>query len=566
MKENFHVGASLLATLSRVWCSVASKLAPTALWLLVVATTQAADDLAARVIILANARQPESVALARFYAEQRGVPEANIIALPLPEAESITWRQFIDQVWQPLQDELHRRGRIEGTSSDLLDRLGRRRCALSGHTISYLVTCRGVPLRIYNDPTLLSPPTAKRVAEQFNKNEAAVDAELSLLAMSNYETTALLANPLFAQDGPPTLDAAQVIKVSRLDGPTWESARQLVSSALEAERTGLLGRYYVDLKGPHTEGDAWLESTRTQLEELGFDGDTERTPGLFTSASRFDAPVLYFGWYAGGLNGPFAREGFRFPPGAIALHIHSFSAQTVQSDQSAWCGPLVARGVTATVGNVFEPYLQLTHRPNLLLRALSQGKNFGDAAYYALPALSWQAVAIGDPLYRPFKVTLAEQRAAAKSLPPPLASYAVVREANLLARKGQPAEAIALLRVMLRDEPSLPVALALANRLVAGHETKAAASALEFVGYFKEIRPVDWPLVREAAALLATHGSAPKGLKVYATLARSPAPTPEARRELLTEARNAADAAGNLSASLDFAKQLAELTAVPAAK
>jgi len=42
------------------------------------------------------------------------------------------------------------------------------------------------------------------------------------------------------------------------------------------------------------------------------------------------------------------------------------------------------------------------HRPHLLLRALARGHNFGDAVYYALPALSWQGVAIGDPLYRPF--------------------------------------------------------------------------------------------------------------------------------------------------------------------
>ena len=78
----------------------------------------------------------------------------------------------------------------------------------------------------------------------------------------------------------------------------------------------------------------------------------------------------------------------------------------------------MARGVTATVGNVFEPFLDFTHRPNLLLRALSQGKTFGDAVYYALPALSWQAVAIGDPLYRPFKVSLEDQEQQSARLPP----------------------------------------------------------------------------------------------------------------------------------------------------
>ena len=523
-----------------------------------------AEDLAARVVILANSRQPESVQLAEFYAEKRGVPAANIVAMPLPEAESITWREFIDQVYQPLQDELYRRGWIEGTASSLLDRLGRKRYALTGHRLSYLVVCRGVPLRIYNDPTLLDEPAAKKVAGQFNKNEAAVDAELSLLAQSGYEITAMIANPLFANERPSSLDTEMVVKVSRLDGPTWASARRLVTSALEGERTGLLGRYYIDLKGPHPDGDQWLESVQTQLQDLGFDGDVEGTGATFEPAARFDAPVLYFGWYRDDLNGPFAAAGFTFPPGAVVLHIHSFSAQTLHSETQGWCGPLVARGVTATVGNVFEPYLQLTHRPNLLLRALSQGKTFGDAAYYALPALSWQAVAVGDPLYRPFKVSLEEQERSAARLPPALATYAVIRRANLLLRQGQNAGALAVLRAGMRQQPSLALGLSLAKLSLAGNDSPAAVSALGFVPLLKQFRPEGWPLAREAAALLAAQGARPAALQVYATLARVQAPTPDAHKALLIEARNTADAAGNLPLSLDFARQLNELSALPA--
>jgi uncharacterized protein (TIGR03790 family) len=518
--------------------------------------TLQAEGLEDRVVILANSRQPESVRLAEFYAGQRAVPPANILALPLPEAESITWREFIDQVWQPVQDELHRRGWIEGTSSHLLDRLGRRRYAGTGNRISYLVVCRGVPLRIYNDPTLLEARPGRKIAPELNKNESAVDAELSLLAQGGYEIAAMVPNPLFANDRPPSLDADMVVKVSRLDGPTWESARHLVTSALAAERTGLIGRYYVDLKGPHSDGDQWLQSTLKQLQELGFDGDTEDTGATFGPPARFDAPALYFGWYAGNLNGPFAREGFTFPSGAVALHIHSFSAQTLHSDASAWCGPLVARGAAATVGNVFEPYLGFTHRPNFLLRALSQGKNFGDAAYYALPALSWQAVVIGDPLYRPFKVPLAEQGGS---------PYAVIRRANLLARAERSAEALALLKAEQQAHPSLPIALAWAKLAVTEGKAGDVAAALGFAAQLKNIRPSDWPLLREMAGLLAAHGARPVALQVYANLAQAKSPTPEALKALLAEARSAADAAGDLKLSLEFTRQLGELEPAPPA-
>ena len=522
--------------------------------------------LEARVIILANSRLPESVRLAEFYAEKRGVPRANIVALPLPEADDITWREFIDQVYQPLQDELFQRGWIEGTASSLLDRFGRKRYALNGHHLSYLVVCRGVPLRLYNDPTLLDEKPGRKIAPEFNRNEAAVDAELSLLAQSGYEITAMVPNPLFAKDHPSSFESDLVVKVSRLDGPTWESARGLVTSALEAERTGLLGRYYIDTRGPHPDGDQWLESAQVQLHGLGFDGDVDRAPTTFDPAARFDAPVLYFGWYTGNLTGPFAREGFVFPPGAVALHIYSFSASTLHSASTGWCGPLVARGVAATVGNVFEPYLQFTHRPNLLLRALSQGQTFGDAAYYALPALSWQAVAIGDPLYRPFQVSLAGQEQQAGTLPPALAPYAVIRRANLLLLQEKKAEARAVLQSALRQRPGLALGLSLAHLALAENDPRTAVEALDFVKAWKKFNPEEWPLGREIAGLLAGHGAQPGALPVYVALARSPAPTPEARRSLLDEARKTADAAGDGELSREFARQLDEAGATPAAK
>lgn len=360
-------------------------------------------DLVARVVIVANSRQPESVDLARFYAAQRGVPAGNIIALPMPEDESVTWRQFIDQVYQPVQDELYRRGWIKGLAGSLRDVYGRRRSAPTDHRISFLVTCRGVPLRIYNDPVRLAAKPGRKLPDAFNKNEAAVDSELSLVATSGTEIAGFVVNPLFQENGPPSLEGEEVVKICRLDGPTWESARRLVTAALAAEREGLHGRYYVDEGGRDREGDQWLEGAAAQLRQLGFEGDTETSPATFPATARFDAPVFYFGWYERDLNGPLARAGFAFPPGAVALHIHSYSAETLRSNTAGWCGPLVGRGVTATVGNVFEPYLDYTHRPDLLMRALGRGKCFGDAVYYALPALSWQGVAIGDPLYRPFR-------------------------------------------------------------------------------------------------------------------------------------------------------------------
>ncbi|MEO7700244.1 MAG: TIGR03790 family protein [Opitutus sp.] len=355
------------------------------------------------MIVVANSASPDSVTIAQHYATGRSIPVENIIALAMPEAETIEWEEFVRMIWNPLEAELVKRNWIEGVAMQLADGVGRKKYFVSGHRISYLVLCRGVPLRIKSDPSRYASELTPNQNPIFRTNAGSVDGELALLAFPNHEINGYLVNPLFDNDRPSRRQLNEVVRVSRLDGPSAEDVLGLCDRAIEAERTGLVGRAYVDLGGIHPDGDRWLERTADETVAAGFDTDVDRSPNTYPATHPLTSPAFYFGWYASSLNGPFAVEGFRFPIGAIALHIHSFSATTLRNTTSGWCGPLIARGVTATLGNVYEPYLQLTHRPDLLMRALACGDNFGDAVCCAQPALSWQLVAIGDPLYRPFR-------------------------------------------------------------------------------------------------------------------------------------------------------------------
>jgi hypothetical protein len=113
--------------------------------------------------------------------------------------------------------------------------------------------------------------------------------------------------------------------------------------------------------------------------------------------------ALYAGWYDGDVSGPFTRPTVEFMPGAFAYHLHSFSAHTIRSPTSKWVGPLLAKGATATMGCVEEPYLEGT--PDVfafLVRFLYLGFSFGEAAVSCQSSLSWQTTVVGDPLYRPF--------------------------------------------------------------------------------------------------------------------------------------------------------------------
>ncbi|MEO8353428.1 MAG: TIGR03790 family protein [Chthoniobacteraceae bacterium] len=101
--------------------------------------------------------------------------------------------------------------------------------------------------------------------------------------------------------------------------------------------------------------------------------------------------------------GPFVQPGFRFEPGAVAVHIHSFSATTLRSTTQQWCGPLLAVGAAATLGNVYEPYLGLTPELDIFYDRLQAGFTFAESAYMAQRSVSWMTTVIGDPLYRPFQ-------------------------------------------------------------------------------------------------------------------------------------------------------------------
>ena len=517
------------------------------------------DPLAARVIIVVNHDDPDSLRIGRHYAEIRGVPAANLIALKMPLKEAITWREFIATIWQPLLEQLVAAHWIDATPMALTDSIGRRKYAPREHRIAAMVVCRGVPLKIANEPQFVTEVWPFTQRAEFRTNAGAVDAELALLAQPNYSITGFVPNPLFQNDRPTPFELGRVVKVARLDGPTAADANALVDRAVAAERTGLIGRAYVDIANRDKVGDAWLESAAAQLAALGFDTSVDRDAATMPVTARIDAPALYFGWYAGEIAGPFTLPGFRFPPGAIALHIHSYSAASLRVPAGGWTGALVARGVTATVGNVYEPYLAFTHRPDLLLRALARGQTLADAACYSLQALSWQAILVGDPLYRPFAVSVEEQMNNLGRLPPRLTGYAVLRRVRQLDAAGRRVEATALAVSAQRNGPNLALGVALAQRLREAGDNDAAGTALEFATGAGSFEPTEWALVREAAQLLASCGRAAKACDVWRTLFASPNLPRDLRLAWLPDAGKVALAARDSGQAAAWHAELAEL-------
>jgi hypothetical protein len=136
----------------------------------------------------------------------------------------------------------------------------------------------------------------------------------------------------------------------------------------------------------------------------------DQGPGLFPDAYPMRHAAFYFGWYAENVSGPFPRPDFRFEPGAVAVHIHSFSAATLRDPHKNWCAPLLAAGAAATLGNVYEPFLDFTPHLDIFFDRLLSGFNFAESSYMSERALSWMTTCIGDPLYRPFPALAFEKK------------------------------------------------------------------------------------------------------------------------------------------------------------
>ena len=478
-------------------------------------------------------------------------------------SEAVTWRNFVDTIFNPLQAELVKRGLIDAIAMDLSDDAGRRKYAISGHTISYLTVCKGVPLKVNNDPQLPAEATPVAVNPAFKHNAASVDGELALMAAGNTPLIAFVPNPLFKNDAPSSIQLAQIIKVSRLDGPNFEDARALIDHALTAEKDGLIGRSYIDIGGPHAAGDRWLEATEKLLAAMNFDGDVDRSGGSLAPWARMDAPALYFGWYAGALNGPFGEQGFAFPPGAVVLHIHSFSAATIRSTTQGWVGPLVARGVTATVGNVNEPYLELTHQPQLMLASLARGDRWGDAAAYSIPVYSWQAMAVGDPLYQPFKVSFEQQWAKRDKFPVPLGAYVVLRRMRELQNSGRLNDAIWAGLESQKKTFNLAVALAVVDLQKATGDTAGMRQTLDGVTRRRNFSTAEAPLAVMLAQRLSEAGDAKAAFGVWMYVMGSHSLSKAVRVQWLRPALAAAHAAKEERQALRWQEELTELTAPP---
>jgi uncharacterized protein (TIGR03790 family) len=321
--------------------------------------------------------------------------------LTCSRSEEITRSEYDDTIATPLRRELQARGfwtLLKEASPE-----GR----VSESKVRFMVLVHGIPLRVAEAAAYEGNNAQGNPPEIFRFNTSAVDSELALLGLFTKQISGALQNPYY-RSSEVIQDAAMpnLLLVTRLDGPGPAVVRRMIQDTIATEERGLRGFTYVDAQGlkpgPMQTGDRWFHRVARDAREHGQPVILDNGPALFPELYPMRHAAIYLGWYSETVNGPFTRQDFRFTPGAVAMHLHSFSAVTLRNKTANWCAPLLAAGAAATLGNVAEPFLGLTPQPDIFAQRLREGFTFAEAAYMSQRALSWMTTMVGDPLYRPY--------------------------------------------------------------------------------------------------------------------------------------------------------------------
>ena len=369
--------------------------AAAALLILPLGVLDARAQTGANVLVVSNNAVPGSDRIAERYVERRSVPKDQWVRLDTVQTDEISRQDFERSIQAPLAAWLG--------SHQAHDR------------ILYIVLTRGVPLRIAG--TVLRSGTI-----------ASVDSELTLLYRrmtgAFVGPNGSVENPFFLGTRAPSgaarfSHAAQdIFLVTRLDGFTVEDALALIDRAATPASAG---RVLLDQRaGLDDAPNKWLAAAAKALQDAGF-GDRVTLEG---TSRVVDHEKQVLGYYSWGSNDPAQtsrRLDMEFVPGAIAGMFLSSDARTFKEPPPTWkpgtfqggpmfyagstqslTGDLIRAGVTGVAGQVAEPYLDSSIRPDILFPAYFAGFNLAEAFYMAMPALSWQTVIVGDPLCAPF--------------------------------------------------------------------------------------------------------------------------------------------------------------------
>jgi uncharacterized protein (TIGR03790 family) len=306
-----------------------------------------------RLGVIYNIDRPENRELARIYAAQRAIPEANVIGISLPDRDVITPDLFMTARAQAFS-------RLPTAVQSLLLVWSR----------PYAVGCMSIT-----------------TAFAAGYRAAFCEPGCALTAV----------NPLFDSDGWLPADTVGWWPAMLLPTNDVELARSLIRRGIASDGTAPPGTVYL----VRTQDAARNVRAAAYGEAEILLANRTRTVQLTTPVSR-DIPDA-MGYFTGARQvDELSRIHFR--PGAAADHLTSTGGVLFggrQMSALAW----LQRGATASYGSVSEPcnHTQKFPNPGVFFNHYLRGETLLEA-YWKSVAMPGQGLFIGEPLARPYSV------------------------------------------------------------------------------------------------------------------------------------------------------------------
>ena len=331
------------------------------------------------VAVIVNDNSPESVSIGNYFAQQRNMPPQNVIHISAPVSEVIDDVAF-HQMRLDIVDSI--------VSKGLKD------------SLNYLVTTRGIPLKIYHLPGC-------PISNFQNEPCSSVDSELTLLLGlydSDIGQPGGVENPYYNTSTHFARTAYHIYLVTRLDALNEADVYDLIdrsSSPLQLDTTGM--QYLMDLgyysnPSEYASFVARLQPGHDTLTNKGLNSTLHDDPalmlmqpkvgGLHVVSNSLLVDDLHHDWQ----------------PGSVAELLAiatagTFDTATTNAAELA-AAKMISNGATSVNGYAWNPYPNRSMDATVLFDRQTDwtaGYNLAEMYYQATKTLSYYNVLIADP-------------------------------------------------------------------------------------------------------------------------------------------------------------------------
>jgi uncharacterized protein (TIGR03790 family) len=329
---------------------------------------------ASTVVVVKNLNNPDSVAVADYYARKRKLPTENVCAVRVTDVEECSYKEVAEQLMGPLKQFLARLKR----------------------PIDYIVLTKGIPIRIhegYDGGLSVDSLVVTMDKPEFPGFPGGVEPGTRL-------------NPYFVVAERFSHARFGIYLVTRLTGYARADCLRLVDNSLAARRSD--GPFLLHTGPGHTdEGYKSINDGMRRADEIL---RSRHLASILSTGEQFPGDrndlMGYYSWGSNDLKfDKRAYNSLAFAPGGIAETAVSTSGRTFAAPQAtgqSLIADLIAQGVTGCKGYVSEPGAPAFARAEILFDRYTAGFNLAESFYSA----SWQShnkdMVIGDPLCAPY--------------------------------------------------------------------------------------------------------------------------------------------------------------------